>query len=287
MSRLDRRLHAFREDLADARLRGKVAADRFVEGRPATLALGAAGLRREPGGRFDSQVLFGEPLLVFEEKDGWAWVQSQADGYVGYLEMTVLAPPDAIATHRVAVRSTLLFPEPDIKAPIRELLTLTTPLVVTGEEKRFAVTPHGYVRADHLAPLSETRPDYVETALDFLHTPYLWGGKSVTGVDCSGLLQLVLTAAGIACPRDTDMQEVCLDLGPLVDPEAPPQRGDLIFWKGHVAIALDAEKVVNATAHPLSTVVEPLAELDARARADSPDGITAIRRPSVDQGSRP
>ncbi|WP_421708904.1 C40 family peptidase [Algihabitans sp.] len=287
MSRLDRRLHAFRDDLADARLRGRVEADRFVEGRAAALAVGATGLRREPGGRFDSQVLFGEPLLVFEEKGGWAWVQSEADGYVGYLETTALAPRHATATHRVAVRSTLLFPEPDIKAPIREVLTLTTPLAVTGEEQRFAVTPHGYIRADHLAPLSEPRLDYVETALDFLHTPYLWGGKSVAGVDCSGLLQLVLTAAGIACPRDTDIQEACAELGPPVDREAPRQRGDLIFWKGHVAIALDAERVVNATAHPLSTVVEPLAELDARARADSQDGITTVRRPSVDRGPHP
>lgn len=281
MSDPDRRLHAFRDDLADARLRGRVEATRFVEGRPATLGVGTAALRRTPGGRLDSQVLLGEPLTVFEERDGWAWLQSDSDGYVGYVEAGTLAPRGPAATHRVAVRSTLLFPEPDIKAPIRDVLTLTTPVAVAGREKRFAATPQGYIWADHLAPLGETRPDPVETALGFLHTPYLWGGKSVAGVDCSGLVQLALSAAGLACPRDTDMQEASELLGPLVDPAAPAQRGDLIFWKGHVAIALDAETVVNATAHYLSTVVEPLAELDARARADSPDGITARRRPST------
>ncbi|MGP1255299.1 MAG: C40 family peptidase [Kiloniellales bacterium] len=281
MSALDRRLHAFRNDLADARLRGRVEAGRFVEGRPATLGVGTAALRRTPGGRLDSQVLLGEPLTVFEERDGWAWLQSDSDGYVGYVETGALAPRGPEATHRVAARSTLLFPEPDIKAPIRDVLTLTTAVAVTGREKRFAATPQGYIWADHLAPLGETRPDHVETALGFLHTPYLWGGKSVAGVDCSGLVQLALTAAGLACPRDTDMQEASELLGPLVDPAAPAQRGDLIFWKGHVAIALDAETVVNATAHYLSTVVEPLAELDARARTDSPDGITARRRPST------
>lgn len=281
MSQLDRRIHAVRRDLADARLHGRVDAAHFAEGRPATVAVGAAGLRREPAGRFDSQVLLGEPLLVFAEEDGWAWVQSDADGYVGYVETTALAPRTETATHRVAVRSTLLFPEPDIKVPVRDVLTLTTTLAVTGNEKRFAATPYGYIRADHLAPLGQTQPDYVETALTFLHTPYLWGGKSAAGVDCSGLVQLALTAAGIACPRDSDMQEACPDLGPLVDPKAPPQRGDLIFWKGHVAIALDAKTVVNATAHYLSTVVEPLAELDDRARADSPDGITTVRRPAT------
>ncbi|WP_119166445.1 C40 family peptidase [Algihabitans albus] len=281
MSDLDRRLHALRDDLADLRLQGRVEAIRFVEGRPAAVAVGTAGLRRSPGGRLDSQLLLGEPLLVFEERDGWAWLQSEADGYVGYVETPALAPRGPAATHRVATRSTLLFPEPDIKAPILEVLTLTTTVAVTGREKRFAVTPQGYIWADHLISLGETLPDYVETALTFLHTPYLWGGKSAAGVDCSGLIQLSLTAAGVACPRDTDMQEACAELGTSIDPEAPLRRGDLVFWKGHVAIALDAETVVNATAHYLSTVIEPLAVLDSRARADSPEGITTVRRPSI------
>ncbi len=282
MSGLDRRLNAYRDDLADARLRGRVAAARFVEGRPASLGVGAAGLRRAPGGRLDSQLLFGEPLLVFDERgDGWAWVQSQADGYVGYVEAAALAAPAPAPTHRVAVRSTFLFPEPDIKAPVRATLTLTTGLAVTGRAGRFAETPHGYVWAEHLAEPAAAPRDPVEAALEFLYTPYLWGGKSAAGVDCSGLVQLAMTAAGFACPRDTDMQETHEALGPAVDPAAPPQRGDLIFWTGHVAIALDAETVLNATAHFLSTVIEPLAELDARARADSPGGVTTIRRPPV------
>lgn len=280
MSGLDRRLNAFRDDLADARLEGRVAAARFVAGQPAAVAVGAAGLRRAPGGRLDSQVLYCEPLLVFEERDGWAWVQAETDGYVGYVEANALAARGAETTHRVAVRSTFLFPEPDIKAPVRQVLSLTTPLAVVGRQGRFAVTPVGYVWADHLTTCDRIQPDHVETALAFLHTPYLWGGKSSAGVDCSGLVQLACRAAGLACPRDTDMQEASEALGPQVDPAAPPQRGDLIFWSGHVAIALDAETVLNATAHFLSTVIEPLAELDARARADSPAGITSVRRPA-------
>ncbi len=280
MSALDRRLNAYRDDLADARLDGQVAAARFVAGRPASLAVGAAGLRRAPGGRLDSQLLFGEPLLVFEEREGWAWVQAETDGYVGYVEASAVTERGPAPTHRVGVRSTFLFPDPDIKAPILQVLTLTAPLAVVGQEGRFAVTPDGYVWGDHLVPCDRSRPDHVEAALAFLHTPYLWGGKSAAGVDCSGLVQLACRAAGLACPRDTDMQEASEALGPAIDLAGPIQRGDLIFWKGHVAIALDAETVLNATAHFLSTVIEPLAELDARARGDSPAGITTVRRPA-------
>jgi cell wall-associated NlpC family hydrolase len=281
MSRLDSRLHAYRDDLADARLEGRVEAPRYVAGRPATVGVGSAGLRRTPAGRFDSEVLYGEPLLVFEERDGWAWVQAETDGYVGYLESNALAARGAEPTHRVGVRSTFLFPEPDFKAPIRQVLTLTAPLAVVGEEGRFSASPVGYVWSDHLVPLAAPPRDHVAAALEFLHTPYLWGGKSAAGLDCSGLVQLACQAAGLRCPRDTDMQEASEALGPKVDPAKPPKRGDLIFWKGHVAIALDPDTVLNATVHFLSTVIEPLAQLDARARADSPQGITAIRRPEV------
>jgi cell wall-associated NlpC family hydrolase len=225
--------------------------------------------------------LYNEPVLVFDEADGWAWVQSARDGYVGYVEANALAARGPAPTHRVAVRSTFLFPEPDMKAPIRQVLTLTTQLAVTGSEGRFAATPGGYVWADHLAEPGARPVDPVTAAMDFVHTPYLWGGKSAAGVDCSGLIQLAMTAAGVPCPRDTDMQEAAESLGPEVDPAGPVRRGDLIFWKGHVAIALDDSQVLNATAHFLSTVIEPLGTLDARARADSPQGVTRVRRPTL------
>jgi cell wall-associated NlpC family hydrolase len=279
MTELDRRLHAYRDDLADGRLRGRVRAAAFVEGGPAAVALGAVALRRAPGGRLDSQLLFGEPVLVFEERaDGWAWVQSEVDGYVGWVEANALGVRGPAPTHRVAVRSTFLFPEPDIKAPVRRVLTLTAPLAVTGVEGRFSATATGWVWTDHLARIGHPGVDAVTAAMDFLHTPYLWGGRSADGVDCSGLVQLAWRAAGIACPRDTDMQAACTDLGEEVDPAGPFRRGDLIFWNGHVAIALDGDTVLNATAHYLSTVIEPFAELDARARTDSPEGVTLVRR---------
>ena len=198
----------------------------------------------------------GERVIVYETTDeGWAWGQLETDGYVGWLSANALGKPGAAATHKVAVPRTLGFPGPDIKLPPAAALPMGARLAIVRQDERFAVTANGWhLPAVHLAPIKARRPDFVAVAEEFLRTPYLWGGKTSLGIDCSGLVQVALQAAGIACPRDSDMQE--LALGKLSS-LAELRRGDLVFWKGHVAIARDGETLLHANAHHMAVAIEP------------------------------
>lgn len=289
MPELDPRLNAYRADLAAESLRGQVDAPRYARGRPAQVARGSAGLRRRPDADapLDTQLLSGEAVLVYDEAGGWAWVQNATDGYVGYVEAAALAAPGPPTTHTVAALRTFLFPAPDLKAPPLDALSMTGGVAVVGaegaySEVRLGAEVRGWVYSRHLAAREEVAPDYVETALRFLGVPYLWGGKDSLGLDCSGLIQVALHRAGIACPRDTGMQEAAL--GRAVDwtpGRTQLARGDLVYFPRHAAIALDAETVVNANAHAMMVSVEPLAALEARVKAESGGtGITAVRRPA-------
>lgn len=268
---LDRRLHAVRDDLADARLAGMVEAPRFAEPvrRRVTAPLAPCRRRPAPDAMLETEFLCGEPVDVFDVADGWAWVQSAADRYVGYVPVEMLGEP-AEASHRVAVPLALVFPSPSIKVPPVARLPLEARLLAGPAEahgtERFHPAPGGYVLAQHLAPVEAVAPDWVAVAESFVGTPYLWGGKSWLGIDCSGLVQLALQAAGRDAPRDTDMQEAALGtaLPGGVDDVA---RGDLVFWKGHVGIMLDGERLLHANGHHHRTAVEPVAETVARLRA--------------------
>lgn len=273
------RLNAYRADLADARLEGRVEAARFVAGRRRRVSAGVADLRRAPEDRaaLDSQLLFGETVLVFEERDGWAWVQNETDGYVGYAPCSALGDEAEQATHKLSAPRSFLYPEPDIKAPPLDVLSLGARAAVTGEDGAFSRVPGGWIYSRHLARLADPVPDYVETALDLLGVPYLWGGRSTIGLDCSALVQLALDRAGIACLRDSGQQETTLGSARPLD--QPPERGDIIYFPGHVAIALDAKRVVHANAFDMLTAIEPLADVVARVVAESGRGVTAIRRP--------
>ncbi len=290
MTDLDPRLNATRPDLADAALEGRVAAGRFTPGRPTQVARGVAALRRHPAGDAlqDSQLLSGERVTVFDEAEGWAWVQNGTDGYVGYVEAAALGAETAAPTHSVSALRSFLFPGPDLKLPPLDALTLSGRVAVTGTEGAYSRVAfggqQGWVYSRHLAPDSEVAPDFVATALQFLGVPYLWGGKESGGLDCSGLVQVALARAGIPCPRDSYVQEE--SLGRTVDWEpghAGPlpelRRGDLIYFPGHAAIALDAAQVVNANAYAMMVAIEPLADLEARVKDMSGGiGVTAVRR---------
>ncbi|MCR9219612.1 MAG: NlpC/P60 family protein [Alphaproteobacteria bacterium] len=265
---LDPRLNAYREDLADARLEGRVAAARFVAGDPAQVAAGAAALRRRPADEApqDSQLLFGERVRVFDRRDNWAWVQAERDGYVGYCREDRLAPPGAPATHTVAALRTYLYPAPDLKTPPRDLLSLEGAVAVAAVEGRWAHLAAdwggGCVHAGHVAPIGAVADDPASVAETFLETPYLWGGKTSVGLDCSGLIQLALQRCGIACPRDTDMQAAALGR-PVEGGAAAARRGDLVFWPGHVGIMLDGARILHANATDMATRIWRLDELDA------------------------
>jgi len=278
MAAVDPRLTPARADLAAKHLEGKVKAARYVEGRVCEVIDPQAPLRREPrpDASLDTEALKGERVAIYDSNgEGWAWGQLAADGYVGWLPENALALPGTAPTHKVTALRTLVFPGPSIKLPPLEALPLGARVAIARIEDRMALTPSGaYVPAAHLAPLDENETDFVAVAERFLGTPYLWGGKTALGLDCSGLVQVALTACGVSCPRDSDMQERAL--GTAV-PADPLKRGDLIFWNGHVAIVRDGNSLIHANAYHMAVAIEPVAEAVARIR-NAGSEITSIRR---------
>jgi cell wall-associated NlpC family hydrolase len=281
MTAFDPRLTPARADLAAKELEGKVVAPRFVEGRPYDVIEPQTPVRAAPApdAPLLTEALGGERVTVYDTNaEGWAWGQLAADGYVGWLSANALAPAGAPATHKVVALRTFVFPGPSIKLTPVAALPLGARLGIARVEDRLAVTRSGgFVPAPHLAPLDFVEPDFVAVAERFLGVPYLWGGKSALGLDCSGLVQVALTAAGAACPRDSDMQERALGVPVPDGGEEPWQRGDLIFWKGHVAIVRDPKTLIHANAFHMAVTIEPIAEASARIR-DAGSEITSVRR---------
>jgi cell wall-associated NlpC family hydrolase len=279
---LDPRTTPARPDLAARSLEGRVEAARFVDGTPMRVAAALAPLRREPrpDAPLDTEALCGEPLTVYEVEEGWAWAQLAGDAYVGYVPAADLAPPGDPPTHRVAVLRTFVYPGPDMKLPPVTALAFGACVTIARLDGIFAATREGgAIIAAHLVPVSSRQPDCAATALAFLGVPYLWGGKTSLGLDCSALMQLSLLTAGIACPRDSDMQEASVGAPIAVDARLTGlRRGDLVFWKGHVGMMLDGERIVHASGHHMLVVAEPLAETVARLAAKDAGGITRVRR---------
>lgn len=287
MSARHPRLTPARADLASSALKGLVEAARFAEPAPMIVTRPVAPLMRQPGGPrgLDTELLMGEGFDVLDEADGWCWGQAVQDGYVGYVPAGALGQPGARPTHRVAALTTHLYPEPDIKTrPLTALsygarLAVTEVVEARGSSARAArLATGGFVIARHLAPLDSVAIDWVAEAERFVGVPYLWGGRSGFGIDCSGLIQLARTAAGHPCPRDSDMQEA--ELGQTLAPGAPLARGDLIFWRGHVGVMLDRDRLLHANAHHMAVAIEPLA--GAVARIESAGGGPVTRRARLD-----
>lgn len=277
----DRRLTPARPDLAAKHLEGQVTAARFVEGEVFEVSYGVAPVRREPfsGAMLETEALKGERVTVYDRtEEGWAWGQLMTDGYVGWLPDLALYRPAAEPTHKVTALRTFAFHGPSIKLPPAETLPLGARLAIVREDASFAVTQEGWhVPRRHVAPLADFEADFVAVAERFVGTPYLWGGRSSLGIDCSGLVQTALAACGIAAPRDSDMQESALGTAVSLDEQAALKRGDLLFWKGHVAIARDAVSIVHANAYHMATAIEPTQQAIARIAAAG-SSLTAIKR---------
>ena len=277
----DPRLTPARGDLAAKYLEGKVEAARFVAGEEFEIADGLAPLREGPSSEalLVSQALKGERVTIYDRNsEGFAWGQLNSDGYVGWLPDRALAKPAAAPTHKVTALRTFAFPGPSIKLPPVETLSMGAMLTVAREDGTFAVTREGwYLPRSHVGGIDEMAADFVAVAERFVGTPYLWGGKSSIGIDCSGLVQVALNAAGTGCPRDSDMQRDGLGRALAAAEYQHLQRGDLIYWKGHVAIARDADSIVHANAHHMAAVVENTLEAIARIKAAGNE-ITAIKR---------
>lgn len=269
----DPRLTPVNARVADIALRGQVDSAHFTRGAARQLTVPVADLLHAPDGRRQRQLLMGAPVTCHEVHDGWSFVQAE-DGYVGYLPEETLADGPT-PTHHVTARATHVYSAPDLKSPERATLSHATRLAVLSTEGTWAETPIGYVPAQHLAPLAARATDPVTVALLYLGTPYLWGGNSVFGIDCSGLVQAGCRACGIACPGDSDLQAATL--GDALSPDAPLHRGDLIFWRGHVAWVLDAAHILHANARAMAVSIEPLEPAIARIYADRAPVISRKR----------
>lgn len=267
MDELDKRLNAYRPDLADIRLEDKVRAGRYVEGELSTICVPKTPLRKRPDAalNFETEALFGEEVYVFEQSDGWSWIQQLKDKYVGYV------PSDAVAlgfkkfSYIVDHPRTFLYPEADIKKTPRLTLSMGSRLDIVDEIEengtRFLVTREGeFIFERHCkAARAFSGPDYVNHAGRLLETPYRWGGSSAFGIDCSGLVQLSMFVAGTYVQRDSDMQ--AQSIGEPIEPGENFKyldRGDLVFWDGHVAIVEDNKTLIHANAYTMSVVREPL-----------------------------
>jgi cell wall-associated NlpC family hydrolase len=277
----DPRMTPARPDLAAKYLEGKVEAGRFVSGEEFEISDAIAPLRNAPSpdAELATQALKGERATVYDRNgEGWAWGQLNSDGYVGWLPDRALAKPSGRPTHKVTAIRTFAFPGPSIKLPPVTSLLMGTVIIVTRQDSAFAVTREGwYLPLPHVGNIDDHADDFVAVAERFVGTPYLWGGKSSLGIDCSGLVQVSLNAAGTGCPRDSDMQQDGLGRALDLAETKKLQRGDLIFWKGHVAIARDANTIIHANAHHMATAIETTSDAIARIKAAGSE-ITSIKR---------
>ena len=247
------------------------------------VAVGYATLKPTPDDSAEplNQLLYGEEFAIYEEKNGWAWGQSQHDFYVGYVPMNALAPTSLAATHRVKNLTTNLYIEPNGKSQIERGIPFNSLVAVEGfcENVRFAKTALGWLPIEHIIPITESQ-NYVEVAEMFLGCPYLWGGRNLLGIDCSGLLQAALNAASLKAPRDTGMQFDALGAKPIASGQVYG-RGDIIFFPGHVGIMADETNLIHANAYHMNTVVEPLADVIDRLKGDHDMPVTGVVTASI------
>jgi cell wall-associated NlpC family hydrolase len=279
----DKRRHAYREDLAARALEGKVEAAKFVDGEAAQILRASLPVRRAADATLglETEALFGETLKVYDDANGWSWVQLDRDDYVGYVPSDALTRGSMIKTsHRVHTLGTFLYPRPDIKSPPIMHLAMNSLVAVSGGDDRFVeLTTGGFIVSRHLTPLDRPARDFADVAERFITTPYLWGGRTRIGIDCSGLVQTALQSAGIAAPRDSDMQQAELGADVEIKPDFDGvQRGDLIFWKGHVGIMTDSILMVHANAHHMMVAIETLPEAASRIAKSGGGDVAAIKR---------
>lgn len=279
MTQRDPRLTPARPDLAAAHLKGIVDAPAYAEGRPMIGRAGKTWIRRRPASDapVETELLFGESFAVYDVNVGFAWGQAELDGYVGYVAVADLAPAAAKPLWRVTASSTFVYARADLKSPVLQTLPMNA-RVAAGEGAFAELAGGGFVYARHLAPLQAAADDFVSVAERFLGVPYLWGGRTPLGFDCSGLVQAALAVAGVSAPRDTDMQEATLGGSiPVRTGLQGLERGDLVFWKGHVGVMQDAVSLLHANAHHMTVAREPLSKAAARIAAGG-SAITSIRR---------
>lgn len=241
-------------------------------------------LLRRPGGPRERQLLFGDRVRINDNKNGWSRIEADKDGYAGYVASASLAPGQP-ATHWISAPSTHVYAAPDLKSPDQMTLSFGSRITVLSRKAGFAKTPVGFVPDVHMTPVGQHLRDPVDVAALFLGTPYLWGGNSRFGLDCSGLVQAAYLACGRPCPGDSTQQENAL--GPALPPGTAPRRGDLLFWQGHVAMVHDPDTLLHANAFHMAVSQEPLRAALERIKAQGDGDVTSHLRPSAALPPRP
>ena len=274
MSGEDRRLWPANERIAHDSLAGRVEVP-LTTGRAMQVAVPVANVLDQPWGKLDRQLLFGNRFTLLEERHGWAFGFAQPSGYVGYVRADVLED-EAAKTHRVRTLGAHVYATPDMKTRPKMLLPFGAMLHVDGQDGHYLNCGHGWVHEHQLEHWEARHPDPVAVAEMFLGVPYLWGGDSNFGIDCSGLVHIAMRSAGVNCPRDSDQQEA--GLGDALNPDAELKRGDVLFWKGHVGLMQDAEFLLHANGYHMAVVREPLVQAVARIEASGGGPITTRRR---------
>lgn len=257
----DPRVTPLRNGVAATSLEGTVAADQFSDGVEQAVKTPFLDLTTEVGDTsLASQLLFGERFVVYgyDADSGKVWGQATADGYVGYVDPGGLADPgphDGMVTTSFAP----VYAAANIKSKPLFILPFGSHLPLARHDDAFFATLGGFI---HGRNMTAPAGDLVDVASQFLGTPYLWGGRTPAGLDCSALIQLAVLAHGQSCPRDSDMQ--WCDLGEVLLEGADLRRNDMVFWQGHVGIMADAEMLLHANAHHMAVVSEPLSVVKDR-----------------------
>jgi hypothetical protein len=275
----DARTHAIRDDLADIALAEHYFAPHYAQPVGYDCASPGAIVRAvaDTSAGAITQLLHGERFQVLDQRAGWAWGYCAHDHYVGYVQQDALAAP-ITPTHRAAW-PLLVFTRPDIKSPVVMKLPLGGSLSGEMAGDFLALATGGFVHQRHILPVEAAEQDAVSVAERLLGTPYRWGGRGDAGLDCSGLVQIALAACGVMAPRDTDQQRASAAMGGEIDPAGPLERGDAVFFPGHVGLMVDGERLIHANAHWMRVTVEPLADVIARLSVDHAEPILAVRRP--------
>lgn len=272
---MDRRSLFAVDGYAAEELRGFVDAETFVTPSSASVFVPSMFLHSARGGPRDRQIIFGDRLDILCERRGWTFVRGVKDGYCGWARSFKLGP-EVTPTHAVRVRHAYVYGEAGFKRPPVQRLPFSAGITVERVVGRWAETATGWIYAEHLREISAPMADPVAVASIFLGSPYLWAGNTGEGIDCSGLVQVACLACGIACPGDSDQQEAAL--GTALPEGAEPRRGDLLFWRGHVAWVADPETLLHANAHTMTVAYEPLKQAIARIEAQGEGGVTSRRR---------
>ncbi len=278
---LDLRVNAIRDDLADKSLADFTNGQLLVEPDQGMVIGEVVPVRSRPDHKasLDTQALFGEQIKVFDQRDGWAWMQLEKDGYVGYIPANCLSLEPSTPGHKVRTLSTFVYPEPNIKIPPALTLPMNAQVEVVAVSGKFSeIQGGGFIYSSHLTDISDLPKDFIAIAEMYKGTPYLWGGKSGSGIDCSGLVQMSILATGVNVPRDSDMQEK--QLGTIIGDNINTCeliKGDLVFWKGHVGIMITPETLLHANGHHMLTVAEPVKEAVDRI-AGMYGHVTSVKR---------